>query len=370
MTLAQSIRCVKCKKVYPPQTIIFECGACRGPLDVVYDYVKIRRKIITDDFKRSYVSHWKYWPFYPVANLASIVTLHEGGTPLLPSKNMHGFFFKNEGVNPTGSFKDRGTTVEVTKAKEFKVAEVSCASTGNMGASVAAYCARAGIRSTIFLPDFASKTKKQQISAFDSRIVSVQGTYEDAVMRTKQLREKKHIYLMGDYAYRGEGEKSVGFEIIDQLNWNIPDYIVMPVGNATLFSAVYKALYELREVGLIKKIPRLVGVQAKGCNPLVVAYHEGLTDIAPLKRPKTIASAINCGNPVDAIKALHALRHSHGIMCDVTDKEMLTARKDITKEGLWVEPSAAASFAGAKKLGLTGDVVCVLTGHGLKDPQF
>ncbi|MBI5398425.1 threonine synthase [Candidatus Woesearchaeota archaeon] len=370
MTLAQAIRCVRCKKTFSPQSIIFECDACKGPLDVVYDYAKIRRNIITDDFKRAYVSHWKYWPFYPVADLQSIVTLHEGGTPLIPSNSVRGYLFKNEGVNPTGSFKDRGTTVEVTKAKELGVTQVACASTGNMGASVAAYCARARIKSTIFLPTFASKIKRQQISAFDSQIVPVRGTYEDAVAKTKKLREQKHVYLMGDYAYRGEGEKSVGFEIIDQLNWNIPDYVVMPVGNATLFSAVYKALYELHEVSLIKRIPRLVGVEAKGCNPLVVAYHEGATDIEPVKHPRTIASAINCGNPVDAVKALYALRHSHGIMCDVTDKEMLAAKKELTKEGLWVEPSAAASYAGAKKLGLSGDVVCVLTGHGLKDPTM
>jgi threonine synthase len=370
MTLAQAIFCVRCKKAFPPQKIIFECDSCKGPLDIIYDYKKIKRKIIADDFRRSYVSHWKYWAFYPVLDINSVVSMHEGGTPLVESNRVKGLFFKNEGLNPTGSFKDRGTTVEVSKAKEFGVTHVACASTGNMGASVASYCARAGIRSRIFLPTFASKIKRQQIGAFDAEIVPVKGTYEDAVARTKKLRELKHVYLMGDYAYRGEGEKSVGFEIIDQLNWQVPDYIITPVGNATLFSATYKAMYELREVGLIKKIPRLVGVEAKGCNPLVNAFQTGARDIKPVKSPKTVASAINCGSPVDAVKALHALRECDGVMCDVTDKEMLASRKELTKEGIWVEPSAAASLAGAKKLGLSGTVVCVLTGHGLKDPEF
>ena len=310
--------------------------------------------------------------FYPVVDLTSIVTLDEGGTPLIPSIHTRGYLFKNETVNPTGSFKDRGTTVEVSKAKEFHVHAIACASTGNMGASVAAYCRRAGITATIYLPKFAPKIKKIQISVFDAEIVSVNGTYEDALLKTKKLREQKHTYLLGDYAYRGEGEKSVGFEIIDQLNWQIPDFIVMPVGNATLFSSVYKSLKELRTVGLIDRLPRLVGVEAKGCNPLVVAYQKNsgtitLNTIKPVRSPKTIASAINCGNPVDGIKALVALKETNGIMCDVTDKEIFAAQKELTHEGIFVEPSGAVSYAGAQKLGLRGTVVCVLTGHGLKD---
>ena len=297
------------------------------------------------------------------------VSLGEGGTALVQSKTRKGYYFKNEATNPTGSFKDRGSTVEISKALEFGVKEVACASTGNMGASVAAYCARAGIKSTIYLPTFAPKVKANQIASYDSKVVNVRGTYQDAVEKTLDLRHKKHVYLTGDYVYRGEGEKSVGFEIIDQLNWEIPNYIVVPVGNATLFSATYKALHEMKAVGLIDSFPKLIGVQAAGCQPLVSAWKRK-EKVREVKKPKTVASAIACGDPVDALKAQIGLKKTKGKMVSVTDAEILSARREIGKEGLFVEPSGAVSYAGAKKLGLRGNVVCVLTGHGLKDSKI
>jgi threonine synthase len=294
------------------------------------------------------------------------VTLGEGNTPLIPAKNNKDYLFKYEGVNPTCSFKDRGSTVEITKAKELGIKEVACASTGNMGASVATYCARAGIKSTIYVPLFATKEKLAQMKAAGAAIAKIKGTYDDAVDKTKEMRIKKHVYLTGDYAYRGEGEKSVGFEIIDQLEWQIPDYIVVPVGNATLISSTFKAVNEFKEVGLINKIPKIVGVQASGCSPLVDAFNSN-KEIKPVAKPKTVATAIACGNPVDGLKALDALKKSKGSAVKVTDNEILSARKELGNEGIWAEPSGAVSYAGAKKLGLKGQVVCVLTGHGLKD---
>lgn len=347
--------------------IIFECDYCHGPLDLVYDYRIIKEEIITDSFLRQEINHWKYWPFYPIHNHDKIVTFNEGGTPLIRSKHHPSYLFKYEGMNPTGSFKDRGSTIEITKANELNVRTVVCASTGNMGASVAAYCSRAGIKATIYLPDIATQEKINQIKAYGAEIVHIKGTYEDAVAKTKEIRRKFHVYLTGDYPYRGEGEKSIGFEIIDQLNWRIPDYIVCPVGNATMIYSVFKALSELKQVGLIKKLPRIIGVEAKGCNPLVKAFNDESDTIRSVKNPDTIASAIACGNPVDGIKALYGIRRTRGEMIDVTDAEILAHRKLLGKEGLFVEPSGAAAYAGATKLGLAGEVVCVLTGHGLKD---
>jgi threonine synthase len=367
MTLATAIRCVRCGHEFSPHLVIFECAECSGPLDIVYDYDRIRRQIVKDVFLREKVTHWKYAPFYPVSDLSKMVTLAEGGTPLLESAARRDWLLKCEGLNPTCSFKDRGSTVEVSKANELGVKEVACATTGNMGASVASYAARAGITARIFIPSFASPMKMRQIADMGAKITVVRGIYDDAVLKTKAFRAQKHVYLCGDYAYRGEGEKSVGFEIIDQLEWQAPDYLVLPVGNATLFSSTYKALLELKTVGLLRKLPKLVAVQASGCAPVVKAVKEGHEKISPISRPKTICSAIACGNPVDGIKALRALRKTKGLAVTVTDQEAMAARRELgTKEGLYVEVSGAVSYAGAKKLGLKGQVVCVLTGHGLK----
>ncbi|MEA3430665.1 MAG: threonine synthase [Nanoarchaeota archaeon] len=363
MTLVKNIVCFKCKREFSPKTIIFECDKCGGPLDIQYDYKIIKKHIIQESFIRETVNHWKYFPFYPINDFDKIVTFNEGGTPLIEAGK---FLFKYEGVNPTGSFKDRGSTVELTKAAELGVQEVVCASTGNMGASVAAYAARAGMKSSIYVPTIATKEKILQIKAYGSKVVNVKGDYDEALCRTKVLRKERNVYLTGDYPYRGEGEKSVGFEIIDQLNWQVPDYIVCPIGNATLIYSVFKAVSELKAVGLLRKIPKIVGVQAKKCNPLVKAFNDK-KELKIVKNPDTVASAIACGNPVDGIKALYGLKKSRGLAVDVTEREILDARKKLGKMGIFAEPSGAVSYAGAMKLGLTGEVVCVVTGHGLKD---
>ncbi|MFQ5474589.1 MAG: threonine synthase [Candidatus Nanoarchaeia archaeon] len=359
--------CVCCHKTFPSDRIIFECDRCKGPLDIVYDYQNIMKFLKRDlsEFRLAQPSHWKYWPFYPIKEANDVVSLDEGATPLLESNKHSNLLFKYEATNPTCSFKDRGSTIEISKAKEHRVKEVVCASTGNMGASVAAYSARAGLKCTIYLPVFAPKQKANQIRSYGAEVIKVRGTYDDAVKKTVELRKEKHIYLTGDYVYRGEGEKSVGFEIIDQLQFTPPKYIVMPIGNATLFSSVCKSLVEFKEVGLLKRMPKLVGVQAKGCNPIVQAFSRK-KGIPFIKSPKTIATAIACGRPVDAIKALRALKETNGLVVDVTDRQILEARKELGKEGLFVEPSGAVSYAGWKKLGLKGEAVCVLTGHGLK----
>ncbi|MBW3003697.1 threonine synthase [Candidatus Woesearchaeota archaeon] len=360
--IVKKIVCFSCKREFSPNTIIFECDKCHGPLDIVYDYKLIKKQLIPEGFFEGAIHHWKYLPFYPIKDFHKIVSFHEGGTPLIKS----GYWFKYEGVNPTGSFKDRGSTVEITKAREFRVKSVVCASTGNMGASVAAYAARAGMGCSIYVPTIAAKEKILQIKAHGAKVVNVKGDYDKALGMTKELRKDRGVYLTGDYPYRGEGEKSVGYEIIDQLNWEVPDYIVCPVGNATLIYSVFKAVSEFKAVGLIKRIPKIVAVQAKKCNPIVKAFNSK-TGLKSIKNPSTVASAIACGNPVDGVKALYGLKKSRGLAVDVSDKEILDSRKELGKKGIFAEPSGAVSFAGAKKLGLKGDVVCVISGHGLKD---
>jgi len=389
---AYGYRCFKCGKKYSMEPMLYKCG-CGGSLDMQYDYEKIRKELKKNfsEFKSQQPSHWKYKLFYPVSkrhgnevsgsaeNLrfsCALVTMNEGGTPLLQSvkigKNIGcNLFFKMESANPTGAFKDRGSAVEITKAIEMRAKRVVCATTGNMGASVAAYCARAGIRAKIFAPDKTPKQKLSQIAAYGAEIFHVKGTYEDAAVAA-EMQSKNHYFLAGDYPYRGEGEKSVGFEIIEQMPK--ADYIICPIGNGTLIYAVWKAVREMKIVGLIKKLPRLIGVQAEGCNPVVRAFDNDDDHIEPVKKPKTFADAIACGNPIDGLEALSALRESKGVAISVSDSEILNAIKILGKEGIYAEPGGAAATAGLLKIASHGNifrgknVVSVVSGHGLKHP--
>lgn len=363
----KSIKCFNCGKKYSPLRKIFECKKCGYSLDLVYDYHDIRKELSEgEEFFSMPISHWKYRAFYPIEDESKIVSLGEGATPLISSRDYRNFLFKFEGANPTGSFKDRGSAVEISKALEFREREVLCASTGNMGASVAAYSARAGIKARIFVPSFAPKVKVKQMLAFGAKVKIVKGSYEKAVEKTRALRKKKGYYLTGDYPFRTEGQKSIAFEIIEQLRFECPEYIVCPIGNGTLIYSTYKALKDFRKVGLIDEMPKLVGVQAEKCNPVVRAWSTG-EKIIPIKNPKTLATAINCGNPFDGGEALYAIHMSKGEAIDVKEKEILKAQKELASEGIQAEASGAVAFAGAKKLGLKDLAVIIVSGHGLKE---
>jgi threonine synthase len=352
------IQCVACGRIYGRNQIVFLCE-CGGSLDVAYDYSEIKKKVTWHKLRKRPFNHWRYREFFPVYRDHNIISLGEGGTPLLNLKN--NIYLKLESLNLTGSFKDRGSTVEVSKALEFGVKKIGCASTGNMGASVAAYCARAGIKAKIFLPSIALKTKIRQIQVHGAETVVVKGTYTKA---EETAKKQKGLYLMGDYPYRGEGEKSVAYEIMDEIN---ADYIICPVGNATLISAVWKGLKELKICGLISKLPKLVAVQSSGCSPLVDAFNSG-KEISEVY-PKTIATAIACGYPIDGRKALKALNESNGIAVKVSDAEILNARRELAHSGIDAEPSGAVSYAGLRKLKLPKNKIkaCIISGHGLKD---
>ena len=365
--LVKRLKCFKCGKTYPKDQVIFQCDKCGYSLELEYDYREIRKLVREENFYQTPVRHWKYWAFYPIQDLKNVVSFQEGGTPLMQSKKNKDYWFKFEGVNPTGVFKDRGSSVEITRAVELGVKKILCASTGNMGASLAAYAQKAGIKAEIYLPGFASQAKAKQIKGYGAKIKMIKGSYDKALNLTKKVRQKTGVYLTGDYPYRLEGQKSVGFEILDQLQWQSPKNIVCPIGNGTLIYAVYKGCLELKKTGFIKKIPRLIGVQAKGCNPVVKAFKENNKEIKPVKNPKTIAGAINCGNPVDGLEALYALRQTNGLAENVSDKEIRAAKKELGLEGVYAETSSAATLAAAKKLGLRGKTVLVITGHGLKE---
>jgi threonine synthase len=295
----------------------------------------------------------------------------EGGTPLLENRSLWKkgrLLIKYEASNPTGSFKDRGSSLEITKALEFDKQKVALASTGNMGASVAAYAAYAGLECTVFIPDIVGKEKLTQIKAYGAKIIMVDGDYSFAMKEAENfVVSNTDSFLTGDYPWRSEGTKTLGFEIADQLYWRIPDYVVVPVGNGTLIWSVFEAFRELVLVGITDRIPRIIGVQVENCDPVVHAWENELGEIIPVKDPQTVATAIACGDPIDGIAALNAIRESCGEAVRVSDKEALSARDILASNGIFVEPSGAVSYAGVMKKKLEGTVVAVATGHGLKD---
>src|SRR3972149_9293647 len=287
MVYVTGFKCFRCARKYKPQEIeklpIPRCSNCGSALDAVYDYTSIQKIILRDDFMRNKPNHWKYWAFMPVKDLSKIITMGEGGTPLLDNKRLYKtgrMLIKYEAANPTGSFKDRGSSLEITKALEFRKKKVALASTGNMGASMAAYAAFAGLDCKVFIPDIVGKEKIAQIKAYGAEIISVAGDYSAAIKRAEEfVISNTDSFLTGDYPWRCEGTKTVGFEIADQLYWHVPDYIVAPVGNGTLIYSIYEAFMELSMVGITDKIPGIIGAQVENCSPVADAWENNLNEI-------------------------------------------------------------------------------------------
>jgi threonine synthase len=380
------MKCFQCEKTFPADTPLYRCPDCESGLNVIYDYNAIQvellgNPIIRGEFVRRPPHHWKYFPFYPIEDTTKIISMAEGGTPLLEitkfadELDLSHAFFKYEGTNPTGSFKDRGSTVEVTTAIEHGAKKVICASTGNMGASVAAYTAMANIKCTILIPEKIPNEKLAQIHAHGAKIIQITTDSYQVVQRlSEKVASEFGYFLLGDYTRRIEGEKSVGFEIADQMIWQPPDYIFCPIGTGTLIWAIWKAFLELKKVNLIETLPKMIGVQAKGCAPVIDALAKDILDIEPVQNPETVASAISCPDPITGTGALLAMKNSAGTGIAVTDNEILEARKRLARYGIFAEPSGAVSLAGLLKLQERENlhktsIVCIITGHGLKDAQ-
>ncbi len=346
------------------------------------DLGAVREKISGGEWRSTQLSVWRYADFLPIKDRRKIVSLNEGGTGLhrcgrlAERLGLKKLFVKFEGENPTGSFKDRGMTVGLSKALELGVNIVICASTGNTSASLAAYAAKAGLQCIVLVP--AGKIavgKLAQAIAHGARLVQVKGNFDDSLRMVFQLCERNsQIYLLNSVnPFRIEGQKTLAFEVCEQLGVP-PDCMVMPVGNAGNISAAWKGFIEFEAVGLAKSKPRMIGVQAEGASPIVSAYRSGRRSIKPVESPETVATAIRIGNPVSWKKALNAVYASNGYAETVTDQEILDAQRILAQsEGLFVEPASAAPIASLTKLLAQGvvnrsdTVVCVATGHGLKD---
>lgn len=317
----------------------------------------------------------KYKKFLPVTNKTPIVTLNEGNTPLVFSCSLSELtkmdvYLKYEGANPTGSFKDRGMTMAISKAKEEGSRIVMCASTGNTSASAAAYSARAGLKCVVLIPKGAiALGKLSQALIHGAQVIAVKGNFDDALSIVREITSKYKITLVNSLnPYRLQGQKTGAFEICDALG-DAPTYHAIPVGNAGNITAYWMGYKEYQSRGLIENLPVMLGFQAAKAAPIVKGH--------PIKNPKTIATAIKIGNPASWEKAEEARDESGGLIGVVTDKEILAAYKLLaSKEGLFVEPASAASVAGVIKLARKrcfkskkGSIVCILTGHGLKDPD-
>ena len=327
---------------------------------------------------------WKYGSLLPVKT--SPVTLKEGSTPLYRCRRIEemlkdagvnvSVYVKHEGANPSGSFKDRGMTVGVTKAIELGKKAVACASTGNTSASMAMYAAKAGIRAYVLLP--AGKValgKVAQALMHGARVIGIKGNFDQALAIVREICSSEGFYLLNSVnPFRLEGQKTIAFEIVDEIG--VPDRVILPVGNAGNISAIYKGFRELERFGLTESIPKMCGIQAEGANPVYMAVKSKKEDIDPVLNPETIATAIRIGQPVNARKAIRAIYESKGVAEQVSDEEIIEAQKLLaSKEGIGVEPASAASVAGLFKLAGKGiiengeRIVCITTGHLLKDPE-
>jgi len=316
----------------------------------------------------------KYKHFLPVNDSTPIISMGEGNTPLVSSRSIINYIgcknlcFKLEGSNPTGSFKDRGMVFAVSKAIEEGKKRIICASTGNTSASAAAYGARYGLETFVFIPEGKIATGKlSQAMIYGAKIISINGNFDEALNTVISISKEFDIGLVNSLnPYRIEGQKTASFEIIDEIN-DSPDYLFIPVGNAGNITAYWKGFKEYKNQNKVKKQPKMMGFQAAGAAPIVTGK--------PVENPETIATAIRIGNPASWENAEKARDESGGIIDMVEDKEILSAYFKLSnEEGIFCEPSSAASVAGLLKLSSQGfdfsgkNIVCVLTGNGLKDP--
>ncbi len=377
--------CIKCGSSFDPKEKLYTCPKCGGLLEIEFDLDEIDEKLDRKSLEARPPSTWKYRAFMPIFDDSKIVSLNEGGTPLYrcgrlaEELGVHELYVKYEGANPTGSFKDRGMTVGVTKALEFGVKSVACASTGNTSASLSAYAARAALKCVVLLP--AGKValgKLAQAIMYGAQVIGVKGNFDQALAIVRKIcEERDDVYLLNSLnPFRPQGQKSIGFEIADQLGFEAPDRVVVPMGNCANIWAIYKGFLEFEGLGLVKKVPTMTGIQAAGAMPIVDAIKRDLKEFEPVEHPETIATAIRIGRPVNGPKALKAIRETKGTAESVSDDEIVQAQKDLAKfEGLGVEPASASAIAGLRKLLEAGAVdkderiVCIATGNILKDPQ-
>lgn len=381
MKNVKCLRCVNCSKEYTATADATTCE-CGGILDVIYDYDYIKTVFDKEVLKnREDETMWRYRELLPIEEDTTPKGLRVGNSPIYESEKVakmlgiKKLYIKDDGINPTSSLKDRASAMAVTKAIEAGYNTIACSSTGNAASSLAGNAAAAGLKTYIFVPQRAPKGKVAQLMMFGANLTAVKGTYEDTFELSKSAIDKYGWYNRNAAInpYLSEGKKTVALELIEQLNFEAPDYVAISVGDGCTIAGVYKGLYDMYSIGLINKIPRLISVQASGCCPINTAAEKKTLDWE-VQEENTYADSIAVGVPRNAIKAINAIIDSNGICVNVTDDEIREAQRFLAKEcGVFGEPAGVTGTAGLMKLCREGliekdaTVVSVVTGNGLKD---
>jgi threonine synthase len=384
----------RCRARYPITEVIYNCPRCGGLLEAVYGKPAQAAEELKTLWRARRVSNapldqsgvWRYREFLPfLSEYQGVVTLREGNTPLLDAPQaaryggLDGLVFKHQGFNPTGSFKDNGMTCGVAQALRLGMTRVACVSTGNTSASMAAYASAAGLQPIVFIPHGnIAYGKLAQALEYGARTLQVEANFDQILALVRQLAERIGIYLLNSMnPFRIEGQKTIMVEMMDQRDWRAPDWVVLPGGNLGNTSAFGKALREMRDLGLIPRLPRIAVIQAEGAAPLYnLLRAPDRSRLIPVEHPQTLATAIRIGDPVSWPKALYEVTCSGGVVEKVTEQEIADAKAIIGRCGIGCEPASAATLAGIRKLTVAGtiardaDVVAVLTGNLLKDPDY
>jgi len=384
MDQVKCLRCVLCGHEWDVKEAMYTCPQCgpEGILDVIYDYTLIAKRLTKSGLAKDHnYSIWRYKPLLPVEPDSPVPPLQVGWTPLYRAERLgeglglRNLWVKDEGREPTASYKDRASAVGVVKAQELGFDTIACASTGNAASSLAGLAASVGLKSVIFVPQRAPKAKVAQLLIFGAQVIMVKGTYDQAFDLCLEASQEYGWYSRNTAynPYLSEGKKTGALEICEQLGWEAPDRVFVAVGDGCIIGGLWKGFKDLLALGFIEKIPKLVGVQAEGAAPLVRAWEEGTEEIEPII-PDTLADSIAVGVPRDRIKALRAVRETNGKFVAVSDEEILEAMRLLAREAaIFAEPAGAAGFAGLVKLARQGEIdpeeriVVLATGNGLKD---
>lgn len=376
----KSLKCRECGREYEPQ-FRYVCEDCFGPLDVKYDDAL---SISRHTFEQREKTYWRYFELLPIADKSNIVSLNAGLTPLQNADRLgkklgiSNLYIKNDSVNPTFSFKDRPAGVAVSRARETRLRAVGCASTGNLAAATAAHAAKADLPCYIFAPSDIEHAKIAQALSYGAEFVAVEGTYDDANRIASIIGDWKGIGVVNINMrpYYVEGSKTLAYEVAEQLGWQVPDVLVVPVGSGAMLNAICKGFEELHALGLVDdsiKDLKVVAAQPHGCAPVVDAFKRNSDEVIPVERPETIAKSLAIGDPGDGIYVLRRLKQYGGMAEEANDGEIADGIMLLAQtEGIFTEPAGGVSVAVLRKLVEEGKiekderVVCYVTGNGLK----
>ena len=381
MKTVLGLRCRECGRSCPAEAL-HVCDFCFGPLEVAYDYDAIAAITTRDSIEAGPRSIWRYQNLLPVDG-DNPVSLGAGYTPLVRAERLgaelglNDLWIKDDTANPTGSFKDRVVSVALTKARQLGFKVAACASTGNLANSVAAHAARAGMASMVLIPSNLEKAKIMMTAVYGGEVIAVDGTYDDVNRLCAELTSERPSWAFVNVnvrSYYAEGSKTLAFEIAEQLGWQAPDHVVVPIASGSQLTKIAKGFSELGKVGLLHGEPsvRISGAQAEGCSPVATAFQKNIDAIAPVK-PDTIAKSLAIGNPADGYYALEAIRSSGGSCGSVSDPEIIDAIKLLARtEGIFAETAGGVTIATLAQLAQRGVIdpnertVAIVSGHGLK----